>query len=86
MIEITFNQIKPNHLIVRGNNIKKAINQFSVNSPKTKVQIISSDQPSKVVISEIIKVPNETIVFAIGNQVGVGQEILNNLLKLNNNG
>ena len=86
MIEITFNQIKPNHLIVRGNNIEKAINQFSVNSPKTKVQIISSDQPSKVVTSEIIKVPNETIVFAIGNQVGVGQEILNNLLKLNNNG
>ena len=40
MIEITFNQIKPNHLIVRGNNIEKAINQFSVNSPKTKVQII----------------------------------------------
>jgi len=86
MIEITFNKIKPNYLIVRGDNIDKEINQFRAHSPKTKLQIISSNQSSKVVISEIIKVPSETIVFAIGNQVGVGQEILNGLLELNNNG
>ncbi len=86
MIELTFEKIKPDYFFVRGDKVKKIIDFFCKSSPKTSVEIISLEQELENVISILKKLPNNSIVYAIGNQVGAGQEILEKVAMLKHNG
>ena len=45
-------------------------------SPETKVQIFPLDDKIDSVSKSILDLPEDILVFAIGNQVGEGQNIL----------
>ena len=86
MIELTFEKIKPDYFFIRGDKVKKIIDTFGKTSLKTSIDIIGLEQPLENVISSLKNLPNNSFVYAIGNQVGAGQEILENIAMLKNNG
>ncbi len=85
MIELTFENIKPDYFFIRGDKVKKIIDTFGKISSKTSVEIIGLEQPLEDVISSLKNLPNNSLVYAIGNQVGAGQEILENIAMLKHN-
>ena len=76
MLELTFEEIKPEHFIIRGDKIASKINRLKHHSPETKVQIFPLDDKIDSVSKSILDLPKDILVFAIGNQVGEGQNIL----------
>ena len=76
MLELTFEEIKPEHFIIRGDKIASNVNRLIHHSPETKVQIIPLDDNIDSVSKSILDLPKDILVFAIGNQVGEGQNIL----------
>jgi len=55
-------------------------------SPLTQFHTIGLDQPTQKTIEMIKTLTNDSLVYAIGNQVGAGQEILNQLNMVRVNG
>ena len=76
MIKLTMNDIKPNYFIIRGDKVDQLIKKEKVNSPKTDIEIIPLNLKYELVVEKILELPKNTLVFAIGNQVGAGQSIL----------
>ena len=76
MIELTMNDIKPNYFIIRGDKVDQLIKKEKVNSPKTEIETIPLNLRYDSVVEKILELPKDTLVFAIGNQVGAGQSIL----------
>ena len=79
MLELTFEEIKPEHFIIRGDKIASKVNRLIHHSPETKVQIFPLDDKIDSVSKSILDLPEDILVFAIGNQVGEGQNILQKL-------
>ena len=86
MIELTFEKIKPDYFFVRGDKVKKIIDTFGKTSPKTVVEVVGLEKPLENVISNLKNLPNNSLVYAIGNQVGAGQDILEKVASLKQNG
>ena len=86
MLELTFEEIRPEYLIVRGDKIEAKINKLKHHSPETIVIIFSIDEKADAVSKAILKLPDDSLIYAIGNQVGVGQEILEDLARNRING
>ena len=86
MIELTFLEIKPDYFIVRGNKVFSSIERQKHHSENTRVNIIGLYDPIEKLIEKMAEMPNNTLVYAIGNQVGVGQEILELISTFRNHG
>ena len=63
-------------MIVRGDKVESRINRLKYHSPETIVKVFSIDDASNDVSESILALPDDTLIYAIGNQVGVGQKIL----------
>lgn len=77
MIELTLEEIKPDHFIVRGDKVATTIERLKSYSPHTKVTIIPLNHEYDEAVVAMMDLPHDTLIYAIGNQVGAGQEILN---------
>jgi hypothetical protein len=86
MIELTLKDIKPDHFIVRGDKVDGTIQWLLHYSPKTNVQIIGLDVSLDDVVSLMTDLPHDTLIYAIGNQVGAGQYILEKISKYHHHG
>jgi poly-gamma-glutamate synthase PgsB/CapB len=86
MIELTLEEIKPDHFIIRGDKVTSAIKGLSHHSPKTDVKVIGLDEPLNEVVDLLEDLPNDTLIYAIGNQVGAGQDILQLISEYKYNG
>ena len=86
MLELTFEEIKPEYLIVRGDKVESRISRLKHYSPETTVHVFSIDEKAEIVSKSILDLPDDTLIHAIGNQVGVGQEILELLSRKRSNG
>ena len=86
MIELTLEEIKPDHFIIRGDKVTSAIKGLSHHSPKTDVKVVGLDEPLTEVVDLLEKLPNDTLIYAIGNQVGAGQDILQLISEYKYNG
>lgn len=81
MIELTLEEIKPDHFIVRGDKVDSTIQRLIHYSPATKIQTVGLDASYENVVECIMDLPHDTLIYAIGNQVGAGQNILKKLSK-----
>ena len=86
MIELTLEEIKPDHFIIRGDKVTSAVRALSHHSPKTDVKVIRLDEPLNEVVDLLEDLPNDTLIYAIGNQVGAGQDILQLISEYKYNG
>jgi poly-gamma-glutamate synthase PgsB/CapB len=79
LIELTLEEIKPDYFIIRGDKIDAIVQRLIHYSPGTNVQIIGLSNHHNQVIDKLLSLPHDTLIYAIGNQVGAGQEILTKL-------
>ena len=86
MIELTLEEIKPDHFFIRGDKVTSAVKGLSHHSPKTDVKVIGLDEPLDEVVDLLEDLPNDTLIYAIGNQVGAGQDILQLIAEYKYNG
>ena len=85
MLELTFEEIKPEYFIIRGDKIEAKVRRLLHHSPDTEVSIFSLNESIDSVSESILSLPDDVLVFAIGNQVGTGQEILQKLSESRDN-
>ena len=85
MLELTFEEIKPEYFIIRGDKIDTNVRRLLHHSPDTEVIIFSLNESIDNVSESILSLPDDVLVFAIGNQVGTGQEILQKLSESRDN-
>ncbi len=81
MLGLTFEEIKPEYFIIRGDKIETKVRRLVHHSPDTEVMIFPLSDSIDEVYESILSLPDDVLVFAIGNQVGAGQEILQKLSK-----
>ena len=86
MIELTLSKIKPDFFIIRGDKVLKIINELVYLSPLTIIRTFDLNKKLTKATELLESLPNETLIYAIGNQVGAGQEILEKISKLKING
>ena len=86
MIELALEEIKPDYFFVRGDKIDSTIQRLKKYSPRTTTNVIGLGDKHDLFISFLEGIPDDTLVFAIGNQVGAGQEILEMISKYRHNG
>jgi len=79
LIELTLKEIKPDHFIVRGDGIERTIARIRKHSPATNVHAFGLDQTLNFVVQQLMDLSHDTLIYAIGNQAGAGQEILTRL-------
>ena len=79
MLELTFEEIKPEYFIIRGDKIDTNVTTLMHYSPETKGTIFSLSESPDNISKSILSLPEDMLVFAIGNQVGEGQKILQKL-------
>ena len=85
MLELTFEEIKPEYFIIRGDKIEAKVTRLLHHSPDTEVSVFSLNESVDNVSESILSLPDDVLVFAIGNQVGTGQEILQKLSESRDN-
>ena len=76
LIELTLEEIKPDYFIIRGDKIDAIVQRLIHYSPGTNVKIIGLSNDHNQVVDKLLSLPHDTLIYAIGNQVGAGQEIL----------
>ena len=76
MLELTFEEIKPEYFIIRGDKVESNIRRLTHHSSETRVSIFPLNETLDNVVESILNLPDDVLVYAIGNQVGAGQEIL----------
>ena len=81
MIELTLKEIKPDHFIIRGDKLQSTLNRLAYHSPTTKIQTIGLNDDIGSTVEMLVGLPHDTLIYAIGNQVGAGQEILTQISK-----
>ena len=79
MLELTFEEIKPEYFIIRGDKIEQKVKRLIHHSPDTQVSIFSISDSIDNISKSILDLDDDILVFAIGNQVGAGQNILHKL-------
>ena len=86
LIELTLKEIKPDHFIIRGDKIERTIVRVRNHSPATNIQAVGLSQNLDFVVNQLMDLPHDTLIYAIGNQVGAGQEILAKLGRYRHHG
>ena len=86
MLELTFEEIKPEYFIIRGDKVESNIRRLTHHSSETKVSIFPFNETLDNVVESILNLPDDVLVYAIGNQVGAGQEILQKISKRRDHG
>ena len=79
MLELTFEEIKPEYFIIRGDKIEPKVKRLMHHSPDTQVSIFSISESIENISKSILDLDDDILIFAIGNQVGAGQKILHRL-------
>ncbi len=78
LLSLIYNNIKPNAIIIRGENLIEILKNYKLESPEIKVY----ELPFSVNISDMIKVFSELedyFIIGVGNIVGWGEEFITNL-------
>ena len=76
MIELTLEEIKPDYFIIRGDKVDATVQRLLHHSPGTEYQSIGLNERYDIIVDKLMALPHDTLIYAIGNQVGAGQEIL----------
>lgn len=79
LLSLVMEEIKPDHCIIRGDNLEKMFSHLKHYSPNTNVTWIHSQDSVKTVSDVFSKLPDDSLIYAMGNQVGFGQELVDHI-------
>ncbi len=79
LLEVIYKKIKPQQAIIRGKKIEALVDKMVSFSPETSTTIVQENEPIQFSIDKFKKLSSDSVLFAIGNQVGFGQNLVNAL-------
>ena len=80
LLELIYKELNPQKAIIRGKKIENLVNRM-VNF----THIIQENESVQSSIEQFKALPSGSILFAIGNQVGFGQDLINSLMEFKSN-
>ena len=85
LLELIYKELNPHKAIIRGKKIENLVNRMVNFSPNTITHIIQENESVQSSIEQFKALPSGSILFAIGNQVGFGQDLINSLMEFKSN-
>ena len=82
LLDLIFSSIKPNHLIVRGDNLNDRINLESKKHNSIPLSLFNEEATHEQILEEI-SVLNGYLIIGIGNIVGWGELFMKKIRKYN---
>lgn len=86
LLALVMKEIKPNRFLVRGENLGKSLDHLQHYSPATRVTWVKPQDNHRQVAQLFMDLPDDSILFAMGNQVGFGQELVQDLKEFRHHG
>ena len=86
LLQLIYEDIKPDRSIVRGQKVDSMVKHVKYHSPQTSTDILQDTKPISSSIELFKKLPADSLLFAIGNQVGFGQDLIDKLMEFKTNG
>ena len=86
LLQLIYEDIKPDRSIVRGQKVNSMVKHVEYHSPQTSSKVIEESESMSKTIKQLESLPKDSLLFAMGNQVGFGQELIDKLLEYKLNG
>lgn len=86
LLQLIYEDIKPDRSIVRGQKVNSMVKHVEYHSPQTSSEVIEESESMSKTIKQFEFLPKDSLLFAMGNQVGFGQELIDKLLEYKLNG
>jgi len=80
LLQLIYEKIKPDRSIIRGQKVDSMVKHVEYHSPKTNSTIIEDTETLDMSIVQFKSFPKDSLLFAMGNQVGFGQELVDKLM------
>ncbi len=86
LLQLIYEDIKPDRSILRGQKVDSMVKHVEYHSPQTHSTIIADTEKVASSIEQFQLLPKDSLLFAMGNQVGFGQELIDTLLAYRTDG
>lgn len=81
LLQLIYEDIKPDKTIVRGQKVDSIVKHVEYHSPQTNSVVIEETESMSKTIKQFELLPKDSLLFAMGNQVGFGQELVDKLME-----
>ena len=81
LLQLIYEDIKPDRSIVRGQKVDSMVKHVEYHSPQTNSIVIKDTESMNKTIKQFELLPKDSLLFAMGNQVGFGQELIDTLIE-----
>lgn len=81
LLQLIYEDIKPDRSIVRGQKVDSMVKHVEYHSPQTSSKVIEETESMNKTIIQFESLPKDSLLFAMGNQVGFGQELVDKLME-----
>ena len=81
LLQLIYEDIKPDQSIVRGQKVDSMVKHMEYHSPQTNSVLIEETELMSKTIKQFESLPKDSLLFAMGNQVGFGQELVDKLME-----
>ena len=86
LLQLIYENIKPDRSIIRGQKVDSMVKHVTYHSPQTHTDILQDTMPMGSSLELFKKLPPDSLLFAIGNQVGFGQDLIAKLMEFKADG
>lgn len=81
LLQLIYEDIKPDQSIVRGQKVDSMVKHMEYHSPQTNSVLIEETELMSKTLKQFESLPKDSLLFAMGNQVGFGQELIDKLME-----
>jgi poly-gamma-glutamate synthase PgsB/CapB len=81
LLQLIYEDIKPDQSIVRGQKVDSMVKHVEYHSPQTNSVVIEETELMSKTLKQFESLPKDSLLFAMGNQVGFGQELIDKLME-----
>ena len=81
LLQLIYEDIKPDQSIVRGQKVDSMVKHMEYHSPQTNSVLIEETELMSKTIKQFESLPKDSLLFAMGNQMGFGQELIGKLME-----
>lgn len=81
LLQLIYEDIKPDRSIVRGQKVDSMVKHVEYHSPQTSSKVIEETESMNKTIIQFESLPKDSLLFAMGNQVGFGQKLVDKLME-----
>ena len=86
LLQLIYENIKPDRSIIRGQKVDSMVKHVTYHSPQTHTDILQDTMPMGSSLELFKKLPSDSLLFAMGNQVGFGQDLIAKLMEFKADG